>query len=144
MSKRGLGARQQRFAEEYAGCNNATQAARAAGYSPKTAAATAYKLLTNVGIQEIVKQLRAQLQERTNITSDRVVEKLWAEGTFYGDGASHAARVSALSKLGEHLGMFPSRRELSSQGGGPMAVGILELAALADRYLEQRASEDGT
>ena len=47
-----LTAKQQRFCDEYLIDLNATQAAIRAGYSPKTAAQAAARLLTNVKVQE--------------------------------------------------------------------------------------------
>lgn len=50
--------KQRRFAEFYANNPNATQAAMAAGYSDRTARSQGQRLLTNVDIQEYIKELQ--------------------------------------------------------------------------------------
>lgn len=70
-----LNARQQRFVEEYLVDLNATQAAIRVGYSKKTAAEQASRLLTNVKIAEAVAEGRAKLSQRTGITQDRVLQE---------------------------------------------------------------------
>ena len=55
-----LSGKQRRFLEEYLICWNAAEAARRAGYSPKTARQTGSRLLTNVDIQA---EIRLRLAE---------------------------------------------------------------------------------
>lgn len=71
-----LNDQQQLFCREYIVDFNGTQAAIRAGYSPKTAAATASRLLNNVNTQAFLNTLRSEREKRTNITADRVVEQL--------------------------------------------------------------------
>ena len=68
--------KQKRFCEEYMIDLNATQAAIRAGYSPKTAAAQAARLLTNVKVQLYLSQLQAKQSRRTGVSADRVVREL--------------------------------------------------------------------
>ena len=56
-----LNERRRRFAEYYAASANATEAARAAGYSEKTARSQGQRLLTNADILQYVQQLQAEL-----------------------------------------------------------------------------------
>lgn len=65
--------KQKRFADEYLVDLNATQAAIRAGYSPKTAEATASRLLRNVKVADYLQERRSALQERTDITQERVI-----------------------------------------------------------------------
>ena len=51
--------KQKRFCDEYLIDLNATQAAARAGYSKKTAAQTAARLLTNVNVQECIEKRMA-------------------------------------------------------------------------------------
>jgi hypothetical protein len=37
-----------------------------------------------------------------------------------GDGSSHAARVSAWTQIGKHLGMFVERRQQIGEDGQPV------------------------
>lgn len=68
--------KQMRFVDEYLVDFNATQAAIRAGYSPKTAAAAAARLLRNVNIQAEIARRQKDLQRRTEVTQDRVVKEL--------------------------------------------------------------------
>ena len=67
--------KQQRFIEEYLIDLNATQAARRAGYSEKTARNIACENLAKPDIQEAIAQAMAKRAERTQVTADRVVEE---------------------------------------------------------------------
>lgn len=62
-----------RFCEEYLKDLNATEAAIRTGYSKKTAAAQASRLLTNVKLQEYIAELKQKRTERTEITADYVL-----------------------------------------------------------------------
>lgn len=71
-----LSPKQQRFCDEYLIDLNATQAAIRAGYSPKTAAQQAARLLTNVKIQEYIQAKRQKTANKMDITRDRILEEL--------------------------------------------------------------------
>lgn len=60
--------RQRRFAEHYAADPNATEAAKAAGYSPQTARSAGQRLLTNVDILQHIKTLQNERAEARIIT----------------------------------------------------------------------------
>jgi phage terminase small subunit len=107
---------QQRFIEEYLIDLNATQAAKRAGYSEKTAYSQGQRLLKNVEIQQAVHEAQKNLSERTGITHAEVIEGLKGEALYYGEGASHSARVSAWAHLGKHLGMFTDKLDVTSGG----------------------------
>jgi phage terminase small subunit len=64
-----------RFAEEYAIDHNGTQAAIRAGYSPKSAAAAASRMLKLVNVASKVNTLDAEKSQRTAITADRVLQE---------------------------------------------------------------------
>lgn len=73
--------KQKLFCEEYLVDLNATQAAIRAGYSNKTAAAQAARLLINVNIQKEIQELKEQRTQRTEITADFVLKELAAIAT---------------------------------------------------------------
>ena len=75
MAKK-LGARQQRFVDEYLIDLNGTQAAIRAGYSPNTAAEQSSRLLTNVNISNAIGRALAARSVRTGINQDRIVTEL--------------------------------------------------------------------
>lgn len=73
-----LTAKQQRFCDEYLIDINATQAAIRAGYSPKTAAQAAARLLTNVKVQEYIEKRMAEKEKALIADQDEVLKYLTA------------------------------------------------------------------
>ena len=71
-----LTAKQKRFCDEYLIDLNATQAAIRAGYSPKTAAASAARLLRNVKVQEYIAQRMAEKESELIADQDEVLRYL--------------------------------------------------------------------
>lgn len=76
-----LTAKQQRFVAEYLIDLNATQAAIRAGYSEKTAAEQASRLLTNVKVAEAIQAAMKARSERTQIDADWVLKRLERDAT---------------------------------------------------------------
>lgn len=76
MAKGKLTPKQQCFVDEYLIDLNATQAAIRAGYSPKTAAVQASRLLANAKVSAAVACAMAERSKRTGITQDRVLMEL--------------------------------------------------------------------
>ena len=77
-----LTGKQQRFVEEYLVDLNATQAAKRAGYSEKTAEQVGYQLLHKTLVQRAIQEARAKQQERTQITADAVLKE-YAKIAFF-------------------------------------------------------------
>ena len=71
-----LNDQQELFCREYIIDFNGRQAAIRAGYSPKTAAATASRMLNNVNTQAFLRELKVEREKRTNVSADRVVDQL--------------------------------------------------------------------
>lgn len=71
-----LNARQARFVAEYLVTLNATEAAKRAGYSAKTAEVQGYRLLRNAEIAEAVAKGKGQQLERADLTAARVLEEI--------------------------------------------------------------------
>ena len=71
--------KQQRFVDEYLKDLNATQAAKRAGYSAKTANEQGAQLLAKVSIREAVDKKMAARSERTKIDADWVLKRLAGE-----------------------------------------------------------------
>ena len=76
-----LTAKQQRFVAEYLIDLNQTQAAIRAGYSEKTAAEQASRLLTNVKVAEAIQTAMKARSERTEINADWVLKRLARDAT---------------------------------------------------------------
>lgn len=74
-------ARQRLFVAEYLIDLNATQAAIRAGYSEKTAAEQASRLLTNINVSEAVQIAMKARNERTEIDADWVLKRLARDAT---------------------------------------------------------------
>lgn len=118
MADKTLTPRQERFVQEYLVDLNATQAAIRAGYSPKAANREGCRLLTNVDIQSAITVAKQARAARAELSQDWVLRRLRIEATRKEEGASHSARVSALKLLGQHMGMFKEKLELSGSVGG--------------------------
>lgn len=76
-----LNAKQTRFVNEYLKDLNATQAAIRAGYSKKTAQVQSARLLSNVMVREFLSQKMQKRGEKTGITQEKVLERLWMIAT---------------------------------------------------------------
>lgn len=98
--------RQTRFIEEYLVDGNATQAAIRAGYSQRSAHSQGHENLRKPEISAEIARRREAMTEKTAIDAAWVIRRLAAEAMRDGQGASHGARVAALSTLARALGMF--------------------------------------
>ena len=76
MTLRSMTPRQHRFVEEYLVDLNATQAARRAGYSAKSAAGRGSRLLRNPAVAAAIEKAQDQRAARTQVSADRVVTEL--------------------------------------------------------------------
>lgn len=73
--------KQATFVREFLIDLNATQAAIRSGYSEKTAAPQAARLLTNVNVQAAIQEAQEARAERTEVSADRVLLELIRLGT---------------------------------------------------------------
>ena len=71
-----LTAQQELFCHEYLVDLNATEAAKRAGYSKKTARTQGSRLLTNVAIMTRIQELLAPKIEKIEITAEKVIQEL--------------------------------------------------------------------
>jgi|SRR6056297_3274660 len=99
--------RQKAFVDEYMKDRNATQAATRAGYAHPHVAGP--RLLGNVGVKAAIQERMKAVSDEALVDAAWVVERLKMEAAREGEGSSHSARVSALEKLGKHIGMFVDR-----------------------------------
>lgn len=98
--------KQQRFVDEYLIDLNATQAAIRAGYSQKTAAAQAARLLKNVKISAAIQGRQQKRADKVEVTQERVLRELCALAFL--DPADMAAITAAsgpedIAALPEHV-----------------------------------------
>jgi phage terminase small subunit len=115
-----LTAKQKAFCTEYLVDLNATQAARRAGYSKKTADVQGYQLLHKTSVADRIAELKAKRQERTTVTADDVVNGLLENHKAARDVGKYSDSNKALELLGKHLGLFTDKHEISSPGGKPI------------------------
>lgn len=130
-----LTAKQKRFCDEYLIDLNATQAAIRAGYSPKTAAASAARLLRNVKVQEYIAQRMAEKESELIADQDEVLryltsvlrgksraQEIVVEGI--GEGCSEARtmekapsekeRLKAAELLGKRYALFTDKVDMDA------------------------------
>jgi len=108
--------RREKFVLSYlANGENGAAAARDAGYSPKGANVTASKLLAIPIIHDAIRYELDRQRERLELTADSVLQRLVIESTYFGSGASHGARVTALGLLAKHFGLLIERQQIDSR-----------------------------
>jgi phage terminase small subunit len=137
--------KQQRFVEEYLIDLNATQAAIRAGYSPDTARQIACENLTKPDIAAAVAEALAERSERTKITQEYVLHTVvetierckqavpvldrkgqpvmveTPDGEIAPAYTFNASAVLTGAKmLGEHIGTFKQRLEVTGEDGKPI------------------------
>ena len=96
--------KQKRFAEAYATNPNATKAAKAAGYSDKTARSQGQRLLTNADIQKYIKELQAEAAtERIATMTD--IKIFWSD-MMNNEESKDSDRLKASEYLAKAAGAF--------------------------------------
>lgn len=110
--------REQLFVEYYCTESNgsARDAARRAGYSDG-GIANASKMLKKEPIQHYIEEWRADRKHHFRISENKILERMWEEANFSGEGATHAGRINALLHLGKHLGMFEKKPQKEEKRG---------------------------
>lgn len=113
--------KQARFVAEYLVDLNATEAAKRAGYSEKTAYSIGFENLRKPEIQDALQKAMADRAKRTEISQDRVLKELaaigFAKATDYvqiRDGCVHLTETDALAE--------EQRRAISSIKEGKFGV----------------------
>jgi hypothetical protein len=109
--------RQKAFIQEYLKDSNGTRAAKAVGYSEKTAGKIAYKILQNGKVKAELSRRQAKILEVTGITAKFVLQDLKdivEEVSTERSSGYYQVRLRALELLGKHLGLW-------DQGNGDTA-----------------------
>ncbi|NTU49451.1 MAG: terminase small subunit [Desulfobulbaceae bacterium] len=137
--------KQEQFCREYLIDLNGTKAAIRAGYTAKTADATASRLLRNVKVKEYVSVLQQKREQKTGVTAEYVLTTIQetidrcrqAVPVFDRQGNQvftetpdgnivpaykydSMAVLKGAELLGKHLALFTDRHELSGADGGPI------------------------
>lgn len=100
--------RQRRFAEHYAACGNAAEAARLAGYSERTARGQGQRLLTNADVLGYVRQLQ-DVAASARIATMAQVRAFWSD-VLNDPEARTADRLRAGELLAKSAGAFVHTR----------------------------------
>lgn len=122
-----LSERERRFVEAFMGkaAGNATQAAKLAGYSKKTAASIGSRLLRKVKIQRALQQ-RVDADPAAATREQR--QQFWTavmNGTTPFKKASLKDRLKASELLGKSQADFIDKHEHGGPGGAPIAVRVV-------------------
>ncbi|HLB75004.1 MAG TPA: terminase small subunit [Sedimentisphaerales bacterium] len=108
-----LRARQKAFIEALpANQWNGTRAAVAAGYSPKSAAVMAHRLLRNPKIAAELDKRTAQVAEKADVEVGEIIVAL--RTIAFGARATNADRLRALDLLGRYKAMFSDRHVIEN------------------------------
>ncbi len=102
---------------------NGARAVVAAGYSATSARQHASDMLKLPHIKAAVDAGRAKLTEKTEVTVLDVVRGF--KEIAVDDAAPHAARVSAWTQLGRHLGMFVDKTENKNTNDGKFNITVV-------------------
>lgn len=135
--------KQQRFVSEYLVDLNATQAAIRAGYSAKTANREGSRLLSKVDVADAIAAKAAEKAAALDLSAERVLRGLFEEATRHGDGASHAARVSAWGLLGKYHSLFTDKIEANVTADVTVTDARGQLESLIARQLAAGGSKKG-
>lgn len=100
---------QKKFVDEYLIDMNATQAAKRAGYSEKTAYSIGDRLLRNVEVQNYIDKRKAARIRRTEITQDFVLTELMKIATSNGTDFANVGKRNRVT-LTPTADLMPEKR----------------------------------
>lgn len=113
-----LNARQKAFCEYYVASGNATESAKKAGYSERTARSIGQRLLTNVNVQNYIKQLNIKL-ENNRIADMTEVKEFWT-GILRDSEQRMQDRIKASEYIAKTNGAFLEKLEV--KGNIPVVI----------------------
>lgn len=133
--------RQKKFCELYAACGNATEAARRAGYSEKTAKQQGARLLTNVDLQDYIHELQED-DARHRIASAAQIKAFWSD-VMRDTSQKTADRLKASEFLGKTAGMFVEKIEVGTdEGQNDVIIYLPEVEKIEDEEDISDTEED--
>ena len=126
---------QLRFCQRFIESDSATEACIAAGYSEKTAASQASRLLKNANVMAEITRRQEKASERANLREDDVVRMLLEDR----EGARTAVRAAEL--IGRKFGMFTDKTLIGSASehtDEEIAAGLAKSTAGGDSVLARK------
>lgn len=143
--KKKLTLKQEKFAVEYLKTGNGAQAARKAGYSPKTARVIAQQNLSTPAVRDRIESAA----EKTGITPEYVLKNYKniadynAQKVFRRYGGEFGSDIEEMrdanvakmanDSMAKHLNMFTDKVEVTGKDGAPLATPEEKLKSVAMR-----------
>ena len=112
-----LNDRQTKFAEAYAHSGNATQAAKKAGYSEKTAYKQGHDLLKKGEIQTLIAKEKAKQAKKNDVTVEEIVNMHLQAFECAQRTDAPNAMTSAGQNLAKLMGLVTERGQIEHSGG---------------------------
>jgi len=140
MAAQKLTLRQQRFVDEFVLCGNASEAARRAGYSEKTAGAIAAENLQKPVILEAIRGARAQNAARWDVTRQDVLSGVLEAIEMAKAKADPATMLAGYRDLARMCGFNEPEAVRVAVAGSGAAVMAAKFVAMSDAELIALAS----
>ncbi len=116
------------FVSEYARSGNATEAAKKAGYSDRTAYSTGQRLLKNAEIVKEISKIQNEALENAEMSVTEVVNLVKGIAT---SGKSETVRLRAMDMLLKYLGAYNDDMKLI------LKMNDIEIGKLADKVIDK-------
>ena len=116
------------FVSEYARSGNATEAAKKAGYSDRTAYSTGQRLLKNAEIVKEISKIQNEALEKAEMSIADVVNLVKGIAT---GGKSETVRLRAMDMLLKYLGAYNDDMKLI------LKMNDIEIGKLADKVIDK-------
>lgn len=103
------------FIEHYLACFNASEAARRMGYEGASASSQGWEFLHHAFTQSELQKRYREHAEKNQQARQEIIAMLYREANYFGEGASHSARVKAQSQLSKIFGMETIQQDQEAQ-----------------------------
>jgi phage terminase small subunit len=131
--------RQLHFLDEYLIDHNGAQAAIRAGYSPWTAKVQASQLLSDPNLQAVLKTKQQALQNRLEISKERVISELLATIEQAKANLDPMAQIRGWAEVAKLLGFYaPEKRQVGMSLSGRVLMSKYE--GMSDEELMRLAT----
>jgi len=101
--------KQVRFIDEYLIDFNASRAAIASGFSPRSAKVQGSRLLTNVNVKLSIQRHQKATEKRLQVTRDNVIQGLVIAAEQARINKDPASMIAAMSEVSKMMGFYASK-----------------------------------